>query len=379
MSGEGMGEPVCDLVLLSWNHLEETRACLASLFETVDVPSRLFIVDNGSEPPVRASLAAVRPQGAIGEVTLLQNDVNEGFPRGMNRGIRVSTAPFTCLLNNDLRFTSGWLRELAEVARANPQVGVVNPTSNTFGNRPPRGVSLEAYATLLRARRGAYTEVGMGIGFCLLIKREVLERIGGLSEEVERIFFEDEDFSRRAQQAGFQCVVAEAAYVHHAEHQTVRKMPEREALFTRNQRWCHQKWGQWVRMAWPRFRPVRPGSEELRHWLVRLREWARRRVHVYVYGPLPASTSVAELFRSVGLIPHADVLWHSVPTRLAPWVAAGLILKRRKKPFDLIVSPEPRWGRALSRLGWWHRAQVVPEAEEDQLIAQWRRRSRSLS
>ncbi len=178
-----MDTPVCDLVLLSWNHLEETKPCLESLLASTRVPCRLFIVDNGSEQDVRAFLATVRPQGAIKDVVVLQNEQNEGFPRGMNRGIHASTAPYVCLLNNDLRFTAGWLQEMIEIAQANPTVGVMNPTSSTFGNYPPRGVSLQAYADRLRSFRGQYTEVGMCIGFCMLVKREVLDRIGGLNEE----------------------------------------------------------------------------------------------------------------------------------------------------------------------------------------------------
>ena len=372
-------ESICDLVLLSWNHLEETKACLESLLDATRVPCRLLIVDNGSEADVRAFLASVKPRGAITAVEVLQNDTNEGFPRGMNRGIHASTAPFVCLLNNDLRFTAGWLREMIDVAQANPSVGVVNPTSNNFGNRPPPGMSLDAYAERLRARRGQFVEVGMCIGFCFLIKRELLDRIGGLTEEVERIFFEDEDFSMRAQQAGFRCVVASAAYVFHAEHQTVKEMPEREALFSRNQRWCNKKWGRRLRLAWPRFEPVVPGSDELRQWLERLLRWARRRTHVYVYSPTPEGVMKDELFRSVGLVPHADVHWQAIPAAMHKWVAAGLILKRQKKRFDIIAAPDEAWGRAISRLRWLHRAVVVPESSEEQLTEQWQRTSRSPS
>ncbi|MBI2104140.1 MAG: glycosyltransferase family 2 protein [Candidatus Omnitrophica bacterium] len=359
--------------MISWNHLEQTRPCLETLFRSTRTPCRLFIVDNGSTPAVRAFLAGVKPQGEIREVVLLQNDSNEGFPRAVNRGIRASSAPFVCLLNNDLRFAAGWLEEMLEVARAGPSIGAVNPTSNTFGNVPPDGLPLDAYADRLRARHGRYTEVGMCIGFCILTKREVLDRLGGLSEEVERIFFEDEDFSIRVQQAGFRCVVAHAAYVFHAEHQTVKKMPEREALFVRNQRWCHAKWGRWVRMAWPRFTPLTPGSEELRRWLEELLGWARRRTHVYVYCPLPPRMTRDALFGSVGLVPHADIRWHPVAAGWARWAAAGRILRRRKKRFDIIVAPDERWRRALERLAWVHRAQVVPAAHAEELEAQWER------
>ena len=369
-------EILCDLVLLSWNHLEETRPCLETLLNSTTVPSRLFLVDNGSEPSVREFLRGVQPRGAVREVVLLQNEANEGFPRGMNRGIRASTAPFVCLLNNDLRFTRGWLEELIEVARANPDVGVVNPESNTFGNRPPAGMGLEAYAERLRERRGAFTEVGMCIGFCFLITRELITRIGGLSEEVERIFFEDEDFCMRSQAAGYRCAVAAASYVWHAEHQTVKKMPEREALFSRNRHWCEERWGRRLRLAWPRFVPLQPGSEELRRWLEQLLQWTRRRNHVYVYSPMPPGLSVDALFRSAGLVPHADIHWHPVPERLARAASLAMILKRRKKPFDIIVAPDPGWGRLMDRLRWAHQAAVVPDTDPSRLEETWKSKSR---
>lgn len=376
--GASREAPVCDLVLLSWNHLEETRPCLESLLETTKVPCRLLIVDNGSEAHVREFLRVVKPRGAITEIVLLQNETNEGFPRGMNRGIAASQAPFVCLLNNDLRFTTGWLREMIAVADAHPEIGVINPASSTFGDRPPQGVSLQAYADSRRPLSGRYTEVGICIGFCMLIKREVLNRIGGLSEEVERIFFEDEDFCMRAQQAGFQCIVASAPYVYHAEHGTVKNMPEREALFLRNRAWCQEKWGRRLRMAWPRFAPAVPGSPELRQWLEVLAGWARRRVHVYVYAPTPDRLTADQLFRSVDLIPHADVRWFPVPGPMAGLAAGGLIFTRRKKPFDIVVAPTAAWGRSMRRLAWLHRAAVVDANDTERLQAEWKRASRSL-
>ncbi|MBI4341814.1 MAG: glycosyltransferase family 2 protein, partial [Candidatus Omnitrophica bacterium] len=374
---------------LSWNHLEETRPCLETLFGTTRTPCRLLIVDNASAPPVRAHLAAVTPRGSIVEVVLLQNETNEGFPRGMNRGLRASSAPFVCLLNNDLRFTDGWLEELLAVARAHPELGVLNPASNTFGSRPPHhaawrgGVpaqqALEAHAASLAAQRGRYTEVGMCTGFCFLIRREVIGRIGGLTEEVDRVFFEDEDYSMRVQEAGFRCAVVEASYVFHVGHQSVKDMPEREALFSKNRRWCEQRWGRRLRLAWPRFTPAAPGSRELRDWLQRLVAWARRRTLVYVYCPTPDRLTRDALFESVGLVPHADIHWCPIPQTAASAAAAGLILKRRKKPFDLLVAPDPGWARWMGRLRWLHRAEIVPEADEAQLTDQWQRKSRSPS
>lgn len=375
-----MEHPLCDLVLLSWNHLEETQPCLESLFETTRVPCRLLIVDNGSEQDVRAFLGAVKPRGAIREVVVLQNERNEGFPKGMNRGIAASTAPFVCLLNNDLRFTTGWLKEMLRVAQANPTIGVLNPRSSTFGDRPAHGVSLQAFADGFRRFTGRYMERGMCIGFCLLIKREVLDLVGGFSEEVDRAFFEDEDFSMRVQRAGFYCVMAEAAYVYHAEHRSVRDMPEREALFVKNRRWCYERWGRWVRTAWIRCRAVRPGSNELRAWLEDLISWARRRGDLYVYVPMRGRPE--QLFESVGLVPHSDIHLRRLPERLSRIAALGRILKRKKskeKRYDMIIAPDERWARWARRLAWWHGASVVEEDNHEGLTRIWQEKSRSLS
>jgi len=369
-----MSTPVCDLVLLSWNHLEETTPCLESLFQHTDVPARLFIVDNGSEQPVRQFLHTVRPRGAIQAVTLLQNETNEGFPKGMNRGMRASQASYVCLLNNDLVFAPAWLSRMLEVAQAHPEIGVLNPTSSTFGNSPPKGISLQAYARQLEAARGRYVEVGMCIGFCLLISRPVIERIGYLHEAVERIFFEDEDYCMRAKAAGFQCVVVDSAYVLHHEHKTLRPSPEREVLFNRNRRWCEQRWGRRLRVAYPRLVPLRPGSEELRRWLEQLVGWARQRTLIYVYTPFTDGIDGRELFRSVGLVPHADISWRRLPKRLISVAATLAILKRQKKRFDGIIVPDERWAARLGRLQPLHRALVVREGDAAALAQLWQRR-----
>ena len=368
---------LCDLILLSWNQLDVTKQCLESLFRTLRIPSRLLIVDNGSERPVREYLASVKPAGVVREVELLQNDRNEGFPRGMNRGIAASRAPYVCLLNNDLLFTEGWLREMIWIAESNPAIGVVNPASSTFGSLPEKGMSLDEYGVSMRQNQGIYTEVGMCIGFCMLIKRDLINKIGGLTEEVDRIFFEDEDYCMRTQQAGFMNVVAEGAYVFHAEHKTVKKMPERETLFSKNRDWCEKRWGKRLRIAWPHLEKLEPGHESTRALMTRLVSWVRRRNHVYLYTPSPSRPDFRELCRSVSIVPHADVHWIPISPAFAHWSAGGWILKRRKKPFDLIASPDERWGKTMEKLRWLHGASVVPQNDEEKLLREWQIKSRS--
>ena len=71
-----------------------------------------------------------------------------------------------------------------------------------------------------RAQDGQLQEVDRLVGFCLLIRREVIEAIGLLDEGFGLGNFEDDDYCRRAARAGFRAVIARDAFVHHVGGQT---------------------------------------------------------------------------------------------------------------------------------------------------------------
>ncbi len=64
-------------------------------------------------------------------------------------------------------------------------------------------------------RRGQWFTVPKLSGFCLLVKREVYEVIGGLDEQFGLGFFDDDDLAIRARQAGFELAVAHDLFIHH--------------------------------------------------------------------------------------------------------------------------------------------------------------------
>jgi len=62
------------------------------------------------------------------------------------------------------------------------------------------------------------------VGFCMLIKRAVIEKIGGLDGRFGLGNFEDDDFSLRAALAGFESWIARDCYVHHEGSQTFAEL-----------------------------------------------------------------------------------------------------------------------------------------------------------
>ena len=106
----------CDLILLSWNNLAILERCVESLVRCTDVPSRLTIVDNGStEEGLREYLAALKDAKSV-QVKVIFNRLNEGFAKGMNKGMEESGSAYVCILNNDIVVTEGWLAEMIKVA-----------------------------------------------------------------------------------------------------------------------------------------------------------------------------------------------------------------------------------------------------------------------
>jgi GT2 family glycosyltransferase len=369
---------ICDVVLLSWNSPEKLRACIEGLLTHTYISSRLIIVDNASAPDVRAWLATVKPRGSVHAIEVIQNERNEGFSRGMNRGIQASRAPYVCLLNNDTVPAPGWLARTIEVAERHQDIGILNPDSNTFGTRPPEGMSLPDYSKLVEPRRGQFVEVGSCIGFCMLIKRSVLERVGLLDDTIGPFFYEDEDYCVRAQQAGFRCVVVPSAYVYHAEHHSVDQLPQREAIYQASRRRFMEKWGRSLRVAYCLQQRLEPGSPLLHQVLQRAVGWARQRASVRVFFQSEAMKDHASWFASVGMIPHMDVMLYPSLRRIAPSLRnLAMILKRRKKPYDLIVTDDEPFALALQSWRWMHHADVTVDSAEEQLRTLWTKRSRS--
>jgi hypothetical protein len=77
------------------------------------------------------------------------------------------------------------------------------------------------------------------------------------------------------------------------------------------------------------------------------------------------------------MTPHRDVILHRLPRAVAAVVAAGKILKRQKKRFDAIIAPDPTWAGWLRRLGWIHRARVLPAQDHEAIATLWHPRTSS--
>lgn len=232
----------CDVVIAVWNQYEVTRECIDSIAGNTVYPFRLILVDNGSVEPTKSYLEELKNRKDV-NVLLIRNEKNLGFVKAANQGMAASDAPLVCLANNDTVFTKGWLEEMVGIMESSHNIGIVNPSSNTLGQHPGRGESIDNYASDLKRFKGKTQEMYSARGFCMLIKKEVIGKIGYLDEAYGIGYFEETDYSTRAQHAGFRVVRAKGAYVYHKEETTFRVMPDKDKLFKASEYIYNRKWG----------------------------------------------------------------------------------------------------------------------------------------
>ncbi len=221
-----------DLIVCIHNALSDVQTCLSSVVRYTRPPYRVILVDDGSEPDTRQHLEEwSQQQGAL----LLRHEQALGYTGAANAGLRASTADCVILLNSDTQVTPLWLDRLVACAESEPRIGLVGPLSNAASwqsvpdvmgadgdwmeNALPEGCDLRTLALLIgRNAIPFYPRVPFLNGFCLLIKRAVMDQIGLFDERhFGPGYGEENDYAVRARKAGWALAIADDAYVWHQQ------------------------------------------------------------------------------------------------------------------------------------------------------------------
>jgi cephalosporin hydroxylase/GT2 family glycosyltransferase len=216
------GSRLTSVIVPCFHRLEFTRECVAALQRHTRGSWELIAVADGSTDGTARYLQGIRDASAH-RVEIIVNVENRGLLAACNQGLKAARGDFLVLLDSGTVVTEGWLDQLVALADSDPKVGMVGPMSNSgsapqlVGEVPYRDrAGLDRFAAAWRLeRRGKWSTASQLSGSCLLLKRSVLEAIGGLDERVEPGRFADEELARRVKQSGFHLAVAHDLFVHH--------------------------------------------------------------------------------------------------------------------------------------------------------------------
>ncbi len=245
--------PQISVVVVTYNNIELTRACLASLENSSPLdPLEVVIVDNASTDGTPDLLRDWESQGPWRKVVL--NADNRGFAAANNQGLKLCSGEFLCLLNNDTYVTPGWATSLRRFLQTHPDVGVVGPVTNNIGNEARIAILYDDMAQMQVAARqfttanlGRNLDVRVAAFFCAMLPRHVIDTVGLLDEAYGLGFFEDDDYCMRVLRAGLRVTCCDHVFVHHHLSASFGKIPSkaRQDLMARNRALFESKWGKW--------------------------------------------------------------------------------------------------------------------------------------
>jgi len=230
-----------DIVIPVYGAYDLLRACLRSIRAYTSWPYRLFLIDdNSAELPgneaLKRLLLAMHNRGT--HVHLAQRRL--GFPGNCNRGVAMTDSSLFLLLNSDVEVMPNWLTALVEVATApcaphEERVGIVGsrllfpPTRDAThaGRIQHAGVAFNANGApyhpfrCYQANAPEVTrklELNAVTGACMLVSREVWDKLDGFDTAYRGGQYEDIDFCHRVRQEGWRIVYEPKSVLYHYEH-----------------------------------------------------------------------------------------------------------------------------------------------------------------
>lgn len=213
-----------DIIIPIYNGLEDLMKCLASIKKHTDLKKNRVILVNDKSPDERVYEFLVTQQDE--NMILIDSPVNEGFSASVNKGINYSDRD-VILLNSDTIVTSGWVEKIVRCAYSDEAIGTVTPLSNSAtlcsvpiicqDNNIPAGRTIDEYAEVIeKCSLRKYPEITVAVGFCMHIKRTVIEQVGLFDGKTfERGYGEENDFCNRAGLLGYKHVLCDDTLVYH--------------------------------------------------------------------------------------------------------------------------------------------------------------------
>lgn len=228
------------------------RRCVESLLASESVRVSVILIDNASPD----GGAACAPWNSHERVTLIRSEENRGFAAGVNQGLaRRPSDDLVFLLNDDATLAPDCIVRCAAALDGDQTIISVAPRV-MLADEPDRidsiGVVLrpngEAFNAFIGQRwTGQVANGSEVLGPCFaaaLFRPDAFDaHVVGTLDERYRLYYEDIDWSLRARRAGFRCIAATDAIVHHQHAASTRTLgePARYELVQRNLLLCATK------------------------------------------------------------------------------------------------------------------------------------------
>ena len=230
------------IITVNYNHSSATCNMLESLAMCNYPNLEIFVVDNASPSDHPEIIKQKFPS-----VIFIQSEVNLGFAGGNNLALRQATGDYIYLINNDTVIPQGNIECLVETLDSDSSIGVVCP--KIMFQTSPKTIQFAGYTDMSKYTcrtwcigygeqdNGQYDRIrdtAFAHGAAMMLKREVLDRVGLMNEEYF-LYYEETDWSLRIRKAGYRIVyVPDTCILHKESLSTGKNSPLQTYYLNRN-------------------------------------------------------------------------------------------------------------------------------------------------
>lgn len=240
---KGEKQDVVSVLIPIYEGLEESIRCIESVLNSGgNTPFALTVINDGS-PNANLTKALQVLESKYG-FTLIENKRNLGFVETVNHHLVNMTPLDVVLLKADTIVSPGWLDRLYRAAYSETNIGTVTPLSNNatllsypqpfYENPLPLDEEIQVLDTLCtRVNYGRRVDIPTGVGFCLYMRRAMIDEVGLLdNRRFGKGYGEESDYCLRASQKGWRHMAACDVFVGHEG--SVSFGSHKEELFKKN-------------------------------------------------------------------------------------------------------------------------------------------------
>lgn len=240
-------QPSVEISILCYNQWASTLRLLKSLVRCTKYSEySVTVVDNASDDETSKGLIEWKEKGIVHKI--ITNEENIGFAKGHNQVMKSSNADYFCLLNNDIEVSEKWLEKLIKIISKNILIGMITPVNRTRGQLIIGGHLLySGHGKLLYEEDRGKKKIDWLQASCLLIKRELVNKIGYFDEQFSPGYYEDVDLCLRAQRAGYLLECAKNVIVEHYEGVTSKSSGLKKYQEINREKF-RTKWDEWFKL-----------------------------------------------------------------------------------------------------------------------------------
>lgn len=241
-------EPKVTIISVNFNQPDVTCEMLVSLRTLTYQNVEIIVVDNASSVDY-TSITANFP-----EIKFIRSEQNLGFAGGNNLAIKEATGDYILLLNNDTIVTPDFIQPLVDSFYLHPKAGLVSPKIIFYysdqliqyaGTSEISPVSCRGETIgYLQKDNGDYNieyKTNLAHGACMMISREVIDKVGVLDESYF-MYYEEFDYCERVKAAGYEIYFnGHSSILHKQSVTTGVNSPFKTYYMTRNRIYFSRK------------------------------------------------------------------------------------------------------------------------------------------